>query len=85
MKPRAFATVATLLIALVAPRVHAQCSTWLDGPLDNGTAPNGTNGSVMAVTQWDPSGFGLSYDLVVAGQFTSIPGAGHWVPCVRWC
>lgn len=78
--------------SLFASSAHAQCATWLPGPLDNGTAPNGTDGTVRAMTLWDPSGSGLAYKLVIAGQFAHVqgvaanniavfdPGVGVWQP-----
>jgi hypothetical protein len=71
------------LLALFALRVHPavaqtppQCANWVQGPIDNGTYPNGANGSVEAIFGWDTDGAGpLGESLVIAGGFTTVEGA----------
>jgi Ig-like domain-containing protein len=54
---------------------RAQCADWRAGPLDDGTAPNGANDSIEALTTWDPDGAGPQPPMLVAGgYFTSIQG-----------
>lgn len=80
-----------LFLLLAAPPAHAQCANWLAGPLDNGTAPTGTDNAVRVVLSWDPPD-NRPEMLVVAGDFTSVqgvpanriamldPGTGLWQP-----
>jgi trimeric autotransporter adhesin len=76
-----------------ASRAGAQCNDWKLGPIDNGTAVNGTDGVISAMIDWDPDGAGpVASRLVVAGTFTSIqgtpviniaqrdPATGQWQP-----
>ncbi len=67
--------VTAFTLTLAAPWARAQCVDWKVGPLDNGSAPNGANGSIDAMAYWDPDGAGpLPTMLVVGGSFTSIGG-----------
>jgi hypothetical protein len=75
MNVRALARLLVLILLMPAERVHAQCSAWEYGPLDNGTGPNGADGAISATISWDPDGAGpLAPRLVVGGLFTSIGG-----------
>jgi hypothetical protein len=90
--PARTALATAALIALLMPaRATAQCEGWRAGPF--ATGPDGTNGTVQAITQWDPDGDGpQGMALVVGGSFTSIegtsvsnlamrdPATGTWVP-----
>lgn len=68
----ALALAAMLLLPTMAA---AQCQDWIQGPMDDGTLPNGSNGSIYDSITWDPDGAGpLLLRLVVAGNFTSIGG-----------
>lgn len=80
-----------LTVALAPARASAQCEGWRVGPFTTGS--EGTNGTVWAITQWDPDGDGpLGLALVVGGGFTQIqgvsitnlamrdPSTGNWVP-----
>ncbi len=93
MNARLIAIVTALSLVQGASRARAQCDDWQPALLDNGTAPNGANGSVEAMTVWDPDGSGPQPPLlVVGGQFTSIeglsasyiaarnPATGDWQP-----
>ena len=58
-----------------ASSATAQCPAWLPGPLDMGTAANGTDGAVYAAILWDPDGAGpLPPALVIGGAFTMVEG-----------
>jgi hypothetical protein len=46
---------------------QAQCADWLAGPFDDGTAPEGADGTIFASIMWGST-------LVVAGHFTTIEG-----------
>lgn len=75
MRCRIRPLVAVLLLVHMgaAGRVHG--ATWLPGPLDAGTAPNGVNNAVEALTEWDPDGAGpQSAWLVVGGNISSVQG-----------
>jgi hypothetical protein len=81
MNARVLATVPACLVLVLAaslfatPSAHAQCADWEAGPLDNGIAANGANGSVYCSTLWDPDGAGpIPAELVIGGAFTSIDG-----------
>jgi hypothetical protein len=64
-----------LLLLTASPAAHAQCDGWLAGPLDHGTAVNGTDGVIHAMTVWDPDGGGpLNPRTVVGGSFTTFQG-----------
>lgn len=75
---KAAATLALAAIAAVAllPSAGAaQCEDWVQGPLDDGTLPNGSDGTIYDSINWDPDGAGpLLERLVVAGNFNSIGG-----------
>lgn len=72
---RTLAAWALLMEALlVSSQARAQCSKWVAGPLDNGTAVNGTNQPVLTLTSWTPAGAAAPM-LVAGGFFTSIEGA----------
>jgi hypothetical protein len=65
--------ILTAIAAVLLPSMaNAQCADWLAGPLDAGTAANGTNGQVYSAIMWTPPGG--SARLVVGGYFTSIDG-----------
>jgi len=54
-----------------APRARAQCDDWRTGPIQNSQAFNGADGTVYALTTWDPDGTGpLPARLVAGGHFT---------------
>ncbi len=95
MYPRPFTLIALLLLTLVlhAAPAGATCPTWLAGPFDDGSAPNGANQTVRTVVNWDPDGAGPQPEwLVAGGVFTSIggvaanhiamrdPATGQWQP-----
>ena len=66
------ALTALLLLPVLAA---AQCQDWIQGPLDDGTLPNGTDGYLNDSLTWDPDGAGpLAERLVVAGNFNTIGG-----------
>ncbi|MBK9474525.1 MAG: hypothetical protein IPO18_20010 [bacterium] len=70
------AVAMVLASALLLPTVAAaQCEDWIQGPMDDGTLPNGSNGNIYDSITWDPDGAGpIQERLVVAGNFTSIGG-----------
>lgn len=75
MKSRVIAALAVIPILLLSALASAQCEDWIQGPLDDGTLPNGSNGTIYDSMAWDPDGAGpLLERLVVAGNFTSIGG-----------
>lgn len=75
MKSRLLAVLALLPLLLAGTQARAQCTGWHPGPLDNGTAVEGTDGPVYAMTMWDPDGTGPKPAmLVVGGSFTEIEG-----------
>jgi hypothetical protein len=93
MNARALARWMLLVLLFAADRGLAQCETWMQGPLDDGTLQNGSDGVIRAVVRWDPDGEGpLQERLVVGGTFDSIggvstrnvayydPGLDQWVP-----
>jgi hypothetical protein len=93
MNARVLATFLVLNFLLPAARAHAQCASWVPGPLDNGLDPNGANNTIYAAISWDPDDTGpLAPRLVVGGTFTSIenvaalhiaqrdPATGLWSP-----
>jgi len=61
---------------LAAPHsALAQCQDWHAGPMDNGGGVIGTDGTVYALTSWDPDGAGpLPQTLVAGGVFTQVCG-----------
>jgi hypothetical protein len=72
----AVAVAMVLASALMLPAVAAaQCEDWIQGPMDDGTLPNGSDGIIYDSITWDPDGAGPILErLVVAGNFTSIGG-----------
>ncbi len=75
MNSRSKGALALIPLLLLAPLAHAQCEDWIQGPMDDGTLPNGTDGYLNDSISWDPDGAGpLLERLVVAGNFTSIGG-----------
>jgi hypothetical protein len=75
MRARMLTSMLILGMVLIAQSARAQCADWQIGPLDDGTAPNGADGAVEALTTWDPDGAGpLPAMLVAGGYFTSIEG-----------
>ena len=48
MNLRAIAILAVLPFLLAAQNARAQCPDWHPGPMDNGSAPNGASGIVVA-------------------------------------
>lgn len=70
-----FVLTLMLLTCLVPGPVMAQCEGWIRGPIDDGMAPNGTDGSILATVAWDPDGAGpLQERLVIAGNFSEVAG-----------
>jgi len=98
MHARGIAILALFALSLVPGQSKAQpeppaCESWIRGPMDDGTLPNGANDEVNVAIPWDPDGAGpLQERLVVGGQFTSIggvaalhvaqfdPATGQWQP-----
>lgn len=71
----ALALAAIPVLALLPATGAAQCEDWVQGPMDDGTLPNGSNGYIYDSITWDPDGAGpIPERLVVAGNFTSIGG-----------
>jgi hypothetical protein len=70
------ATVLPLLLLALAPlQSLAQCEDWVQGPIDDGSLPTGSNGQIYASMRWDADGAGpLLERLVVGGDFSSIGG-----------
>jgi hypothetical protein len=70
------AVALALASALLLPTLAAaQCDGWIQGPMDDGTLPNGADGPIYDSLTWDPDGAGpIQERLVVAGSFTSIGG-----------
>ena len=76
MKSAGALTLAALAVVSLLPAAgSAQCEDWIQGPLDDGTLPNGADGVIYDSITWDPDGAGpLLERLVVAGSFNSIGG-----------
>ena len=51
----AVAVAMVLASALMLPAVAAaQCEDWIQGPMDDGTLPNGSDGIIYDSINWDP-------------------------------
>jgi hypothetical protein len=75
MRSRSITALALAGALLLPALAAAQCEDWLRGPLDDGTLPNGADGTIRDSITWDPDGAGpLQERLVVGGTFTSIGG-----------
>ncbi|HUL02026.1 MAG TPA: hypothetical protein VLV16_02215, partial [Gemmatimonadales bacterium] len=75
MKARAKLFLALMLLFVVPRAARAQCPDWHAGPMDNGGGVIGTDGTVYALTTWDPDGAGpLPQTLVAGGVFTQVCG-----------
>jgi hypothetical protein len=67
-------TFALFLLSLSVPALAGP--SWIPGPFDNGTAPQGADGRVWCTTSWDPDGPNgpLPATTVIGGNFTSVTG-----------
>ena len=73
----AFVSFALVFAFVPRPARCGVCSDWTPGPLGG---PNGADGAVLAMTNWDPDGVGPAAPvLVAAGGFGHVQGvpAGH--------
>lgn len=75
MKPRSRGALALTAMLLLPALAAAQCQDWIQGPMDDGSLPNGTDGYINDSITWDPDGAGpLLERLVVGGNFNTIGG-----------
>ena len=75
MKPRSRGALALAAMLLLPSLAAAQCTDWIQGPMDDGSLPNGSDGYINDSITWDPDGAGpLLERLVVGGNFNTIGG-----------
>lgn len=80
MNMRTFGVMALLSLLLVPASAGADlegagCSEWQAMPFAGASGPNGADGAIEAITEWDPDGGGpRPAMLVVAGDFTHVQG-----------